>query len=64
MRVRFSKLRMTDKIIIVTGASGYIASRLIPRLLERGHAVRAMVRTPGQLDGGPGPVMWSWRAPT
>jgi uncharacterized protein YbjT (DUF2867 family) len=34
------------KHILVTGASGYIASRLIPRLLERGHRVRALVRRP------------------
>ena len=30
--------------VIVTGATGYIGSRLIPRLVERGHAVRALVR--------------------
>lgn len=34
------------KHILVTGASGYIASRLIPRLLERGYRVRALVRRP------------------
>ena len=32
--------------ILVAGASGYIASRLIPRLLESGHRVRAMARSP------------------
>jgi uncharacterized protein YbjT (DUF2867 family) len=32
--------------ILVTGASGYIANRLIPRLLERGHDVRALARHP------------------
>ncbi|AFM19185.1 putative nucleoside-diphosphate sugar epimerase [Mycolicibacterium chubuense NBB4] len=35
---------------LVTGATGYIGGRLIPELLERGHAVRAMARTPGKLD--------------
>ncbi len=30
--------------IFVTGGTGYIGSRLIPRLLERGHEVRALVR--------------------
>jgi uncharacterized protein YbjT (DUF2867 family) len=35
----------------VTGATGYIASRLIPRLLEAGHRVRALARRPRQLDG-------------
>jgi uncharacterized protein YbjT (DUF2867 family)/uncharacterized protein YndB with AHSA1/START domain len=37
---------MVDKLILVTGATGYIASRLIPRLLERGYRVRCMVRRP------------------
>ncbi len=32
------------KIILVTGATGYIASKLIPQLLERGHTVRALAR--------------------
>ena len=30
--------------ILVTGATGYIGGRLIPRLLERGHEVRVLVR--------------------
>lgn len=38
-------------LILVTGATGYIASRLIPRLLERGHRVRALARDPRRLDG-------------
>ena len=37
--------------ILVTGATGYIGGRLIPRLLEAGYAVRAMVRDPGRLAG-------------
>lgn len=32
------------KLILVTGATGYIASRLIPRLLEQGYRVRCLVR--------------------
>ena len=32
--------------ILVTGATGYIASRLIPQLLTRGHKVRALARKP------------------
>ena len=40
---------MKPKLILVTGASGYIASRLIPRLLEQGYRVRAMARQPEQL---------------
>lgn len=35
--------------ILVTGATGYIASRLIPRLLERGYKVRALARHPERL---------------
>ncbi|KAK1401144.1 Dihydroflavonol 4-reductase [Heracleum sosnowskyi] len=33
--------------VCVTGASGYIGSWLVKRLLERGHHVRATVRDPG-----------------
>jgi uncharacterized protein YbjT (DUF2867 family) len=36
-----SRLRRS---IFITGGSGYIGRRLIPRLLERGHEVRALVR--------------------
>jgi uncharacterized protein YbjT (DUF2867 family) len=35
--------------ILVTGATGYIASRLIPQLLDRGYAVRALARNPQRL---------------
>lgn len=35
---------MTSRTIFITGGTGYIGSRLIPRLLERGHTVRALVR--------------------
>lgn len=41
---------MTVKIL-VTGATGYVASQLIPRLLERGYAVRALARQPYRLAG-------------
>ena len=33
------------KTILVTGATGYIGGRLVPRLLERDHSVRVMVRS-------------------
>lgn len=36
-------------LILVTGASGYIASKLIPQLLERGYSVRAFARQPQRL---------------
>src|SRR5215212_1713581 len=40
-----------DKLILVTGATGYIASRLIPRLLEAGYRVRCLARDPRRLQG-------------
>ncbi len=41
---------MTAKLILVTGATGYIASRLIPRLLQHGYRVRALARRPEKLQ--------------
>jgi uncharacterized protein YbjT (DUF2867 family) len=35
---------MDKKLILVTGATGYIASKLIPELLDQGYAVRCLVR--------------------
>jgi uncharacterized protein YbjT (DUF2867 family) len=40
-----------DKLILVTGATGYIASRLIPRLLEHGCRVHCLARQPRRLKG-------------
>jgi uncharacterized protein YbjT (DUF2867 family) len=40
-----------DKLILVTGATGYIASRLVPRLLEHGYRVRCLARAPLRLKG-------------
>ena len=37
--------------ILVTGATGYIGGRLVPRLLERGHDVRCIVRDANRLAG-------------
>lgn len=34
--------------VLVTGATGYVGGRLIPRLIEAGHAVRALARRPEQ----------------
>jgi uncharacterized protein YbjT (DUF2867 family)/uncharacterized protein YndB with AHSA1/START domain len=39
--------------ILVTGATGYIGGRLVPRLLEEGYPVRVMVRDPQRLQGRP-----------
>ena len=37
--------------ILVTGATGYVGGRLVPRLLERGYLVRLLVRDPKRLEG-------------
>ncbi|MDH3471880.1 MAG: NAD(P)H-binding protein, partial [Acidimicrobiia bacterium] len=36
--------------IAVAGATGYIGSRLVPQLLDAGHEVVCLARTPGKLD--------------
>lgn len=38
---------------LVTGATGYIGGQLAPALLDRGHEVRAMARTPDKLSDKP-----------
>ena len=37
--------------VLVTGATGYIGGRLVPRLLQRGHEVRVLVRDPSRVAG-------------
>jgi uncharacterized protein YbjT (DUF2867 family) len=44
---------VTGHLVLVTGANGYIASRLIPRLLRQGYRVRALARRPERLAGRP-----------
>lgn len=36
---------------LVTGATGYIGGRLVPRLLDRGYGVRVLARNPDKLAG-------------
>jgi uncharacterized protein YbjT (DUF2867 family) len=38
-------------LILLTGATGYIGGRLVPRLLEAGFRVRCLVRDPSRLQG-------------
>jgi uncharacterized protein YbjT (DUF2867 family) len=43
---------MSDsKLILVTGATGYVGGRLVPRLLGAGYRVRCLVRDPARLQG-------------
>ncbi|ANY09554.1 DUF2867 domain-containing protein [Pseudonocardia sp. HH130630-07] len=44
--------------VLVVGATGYIGSRLVPRLLDAGHDVRVLARTPRRVDEHP----WAGRA--
>lgn len=39
--------------MLVTGATGYIGGRLVPRLLSMGYRVRCLVRDPSRLEGRP-----------
>lgn len=39
--------------VAVVGATGYIGARPVPRLLDAGHAVRCLVRSPRKLDERP-----------
>lgn len=41
--------------VLVTGATGYIGGRLVPRLFALGHAVRCVARNASRLEGHPWP---------
>ena len=52
--LRFIKMPEEAPIIIfVTGATGYIGGRLVPRLLERGYRVRCLARSAAKLRARP-----------
>ena len=44
-------LEMKSSVVLVTGATGYIGGRLVPRLLEAGYRVRVLARDPARLVG-------------
>ena len=41
------------RLVLVTGATGYIGGRLVPRLLAAGYRVRCLVRDARRLQGRP-----------
>jgi len=45
---------MTTRNVFITGGTGYLGQRLIPELLKRGHAVRALVRRGSEAKLPPG----------
>lgn len=49
-------MNQAARTVLVTGATGYIGGRLVPRLLEAGFQVRCLVRDPSRLQGR------SWRS--
>ena len=44
---------MTEKPVLVTGATGYVGGRLVPRLLAAGYRVRALGRSLNKLRQPP-----------
>ncbi len=47
---------MASPTVLVTGATGFVGSRLVPELVSRGLDVRAMTRHPERYDGEGTPV--------
>lgn len=43
----------SGRTVLVTGATGYIGGRLVPRLLDAGHRVKVLVRSPDKIAGVP-----------
>jgi uncharacterized protein YbjT (DUF2867 family) len=48
-----ARTSLVAKPVLVTGATGYIGGRLVPRLLERGYRVRCLVRDRRKIESRP-----------
>ena len=46
-----TELQQLQQPIFVAGATGYVGGRLVPRLLERGYHVHALIRAPEKVEG-------------
>jgi len=44
---------MQSKLVLVTGATGYVGGRLVPKLLKEGYWVRALDRSIAKLKARP-----------
>lgn len=53
LEIGLTEERSSPTRVLVTGATGYIGGRLVPRLLDAGYTVRALVRDPLRLQGCP-----------
>jgi NAD(P)-dependent dehydrogenase (short-subunit alcohol dehydrogenase family) len=52
-RTEFTMKEHVSRLMLVTGVTGYVGGRLVPRLLEAGYRVRCLVRDPSRLQGRP-----------
>ena len=55
---------VAQPLVLVTGATGYIGGRLVPRLLQAGYRVRCLVRDPHGCRAGPGWIRSRWSRAT
>jgi uncharacterized protein YbjT (DUF2867 family) len=51
--MNFPNVQSTEKSVLVTGVTGYIGGRLVPRLLATGFRVRCLARDATRLEGRP-----------